>query len=127
MLNEFVERICVHERDKKGSRNAVQDVDIYFNFVGKYVPPHFREVELTPEEQEELRKKQERKEKLHQAYLNRKASGKQQEYEREYNAKRKARVEGRKAALRAEDMKKGVYAIASSLPIQEPQRVNTQA
>lgn len=57
MLNEFVERICVHERDKKGSRNAVQAVDIYFNFVGKYVPPHFREVELTPEEQEELRKK----------------------------------------------------------------------
>lgn len=37
--------------------------------------PSFRAVELTPEEQEELRKKEERKDKLHQAYLKSKASG----------------------------------------------------
>ena len=49
MLNEFVEKIVVHERDRKGSQDTTQEVEIYFNFVGKYVPPHFREVSLTPE------------------------------------------------------------------------------
>ena len=125
MLNEFVEKIRVHERDQKGSRTATQDVEIYFNFVGRYVPPHFGEVTLTPEEQEAQRKAQERKEKLHQAYLRRKASGKQQEYDRKYNEKRKARIEAEKAALRAEDMAKGVYAPASSLPRQEPRKAPT--
>ncbi len=55
MLNEFVEKIVVHERDRKGSVDNTQEVEIYFNFVGRYVPPHFREVKLTPEEQEALR------------------------------------------------------------------------
>ena len=36
---------------------------------------------LTPEEQEALRKKEERKDRLHQNYLRRKANGKQKEYE----------------------------------------------
>ena len=125
MLNEFVEKIRVHERDQKGSRTATQDVEIYFNFVGRYVPPHFGEVTLTPEEQEAQRKAQERKEKLHQAYLRRKATGKQQEYDRKYNEKRKARIEAEKAALRAKDMAKGVYAPASSLPRQEPRKAPT--
>ena len=122
MLNEFVERICVHERDQKGSRTATQDVEIYFNFVGKYVPPHFGEVTLSPEEQKAERKIQERKEKMRQAYLRRKASGKQQEYDREYNAKRRERMKAQKAALRAEDMEKGIYTHAASLPHQEPQK-----
>lgn len=121
MLNELVEKILVHERARKGRQDTTQEVEIYFNFVGRYVPPHFGEVTLTPEEQEELRKKEERKDKLHQAYLRRKESGKQQEYDRRYNAKRKLEMEAKKAALRAEDMAKGVYAVASSLPRQEPQ------
>ena len=61
----------------------------------------FREVSLTLEEQEELRKKEERKDKLHQANLRRKESGKQQKYDRRYNAKRKVESEAKKAALRA--------------------------
>ena len=125
MLNEFVEKIRVHERDQKGSKTANQDVEIYFNFVGRYIPPHFGEVTLTPEEQEAQRKEQERKEKLRQAYLRRKASGKQQEYDRKYNEKRRARMQAEKAALRAEDMAKGVYATASSLPRQEPKKAPT--
>ena len=36
---------------------------------------------LTPEELEALRKKEERKDKLHQAYLRRKANGTQKRYE----------------------------------------------
>ena len=38
----------VHERDRKGSIQTTQEVEIYFNFVGRFVPPAFGEVELTP-------------------------------------------------------------------------------
>ncbi|MFR8876067.1 MAG: DUF4368 domain-containing protein, partial [Roseburia faecis] len=73
MLNEFIEKILVHERDRKGSIQTTQEVEIYFNFVGRFVPPAFGEVELTPEELEEIRKREERKDRLHQNYLKRKA------------------------------------------------------
>ena len=39
MLNEFIEKILVHERDRKGSIQTTQVVEIYFNFVGRFVPP----------------------------------------------------------------------------------------
>ena len=58
MLNEFVEKILVHERDRKGSQQTTQEIEIYFNFVGRYLPPHFGEVQLTTEEEEELRKRE---------------------------------------------------------------------
>ena len=93
MLNEFVEKILVHERARKGSQDTTQEVEIYFNFVGRYIPPALQPVPLTPEEQEELRKKEERKDRLHQNYLSRKANGKQKEWEERYNARRKAQVE----------------------------------
>ena len=122
MLNEFVEKILVHERDRKGSIETTQEVEIYFNFVGRYIPPHFGEVNLTPEELEAQRKKEERKDKLHQAYLRRKANGTQKRYEDKIKAKKKAEIEAKKAAIRAEDMKKGVFIPASSLPKKEPQK-----
>ena len=75
MLNEFVEKILVYERDRKGSIETTQQVEIFFNFVGQYVPPRFGEVELSPEELEEIRKREETKDRLHQNYLKRKASG----------------------------------------------------
>lgn len=121
MLNEFVEKILVHERDRKGSQDTTQEVEIYFNFVGRYVPPHFGEVTLTAEEQEELRRKEERKDRLHQNYLRRKANGKQREYEERTKAAKKAEIEAQKAAIRAEDMAKGVFISVSSLPRLEPQ------
>ena len=120
MLNEFVEKILVHERARKGSQDTTQEVEIYFNFVGRYIPPALQPVPLTPEEQEELRKKEERKDRLHQNYLRRKANGKQKEWEERYNAKRKAQVEAAKAAIRAEDMAKGIFIPVSQLPRQEP-------
>ena len=39
MLNEFVEKILIHERARKGSQDTTQEVEIYFNFVGRYIPP----------------------------------------------------------------------------------------
>ena len=47
MLNEFVEKILVHERARKGSQDTTQEVEIYFNFVGRYIPPALQPVPLT--------------------------------------------------------------------------------
>ena len=127
MLNEFVEKILVHERARKGSQDTTQEVEIYFNFVGRYIPPALQPVPLTLEEQEELRKKEERKDRLHQNYLRRKANGKQKEWEERYNAKRKAQVEAAKAAIRAEDMKKGIFIPVGQLPRQEPRKATVSA
>ena len=127
MLNEFVEKILVHERARKGSQATTQEVEIYFNFVGRYIPPALQPVPLTPEEQEELRKKEERKDRLHRNYLRRKANGKQKEWEERYNAKRKAKMEAAKAAIRAEDMEKGIFTTVSQLPRQEPRKATLPA
>ena len=78
MINEFVEKIIVHERDRKGRKTSKKKIEIYFNFIGNYEPP---KEELSEEErlklEDEERKNNERKDKLYQNYLKRKASGKQ--------------------------------------------------
>ena len=122
MLNEFVEKILVHERARKGSQDTTQEVEIYFNFVGRYIPPALQPVPLTPEEQEELRKKEERKDRLHQNYLKRKASGAQKRYEDKIKAKKKAEMDAKKALIRAEDMKKGIFSTVGQLPKEEPRK-----
>ena len=122
MLNEFVEKILVHERARKGSQNTTQEIEIYFNFLGRYIPPSLQPVPLTPEEQEELQKKEERKDRLHQNYLKRKASGAQKQYEDKIKAKKKAEMDAKKALIRAEDMKKGVFSTIGQLPKEEPRK-----
>ena len=122
MLNEFVEKILVHERSRKGSQDTTQEIEIYFNFLGRYIPPSLQPVPLTPEEQEELRKREERKDRLHQNYLKRKASGAQKQYEDKIKAKKKAEMDAKKALIRAEDMKKGVFSTIGQLPKEEPRK-----
>ena len=122
MLNEFVEKILVHERSRKGSQDTTQEIEIYFNFLGRYIPPSLQPVPLTTEEQEELRKKEERKDRLHQNYLKRKASGAQKRYEDKIKAKKKAEMDAKKALIRAEDMKKGVFSTVGQLPKEEPRK-----
>ena len=99
MLNTMVEKIIVHERDRKGSAQTTQRIDIHLTFIGEY---EFPAEEISPEEQarldEENRKIQERKDRLHQNYLRRKENGKQKEYEQRYEAKRKARMAVKKAS-----------------------------
>ena len=75
------------------------------------MPPHFGEVTLTPEEQEVMRLKEARKDKLHQDYLRRKAEGKYQAYRDKTKSAIKEQIDAKKAVIRAEDM---VY--ADSLP-----------
>lgn len=101
MINEFVEKIIIHERDRKGSQNSKQKIEIYFNFIGNYEPP---KEELTEEErlklEEEERKINERKDRLHQNYLKRKANGKQQEYEERYKARREQKKQEKLKVLK---------------------------
>ena len=95
IINEFVEKILVHERDRKGSQTANQKVEIYFNFIGNYEPP---KEELSEEEMQKLTEEEEkeraRKDRLHQNYLKRKANGKQKEYEERYKARREEKKTG---------------------------------
>ena len=101
MINEFVEKIVVHERDRKGSQTSKQKIEIYFNFIGNYELP---QAELSDEEkqklEEEERKIKERKDKLHQNYLKRKASGKQKEYEDKYKARREQKKQEKLKVLK---------------------------
>ena len=89
MINEFVEKIIVHERDRKGSQISKQKIEIYFNFIRNYEPP---KEELTEEERLKLddkeRKINERKDRLNQNYFKCKVNGKQKEYEDRYKARR---------------------------------------
>jgi DNA invertase Pin-like site-specific DNA recombinase len=48
MLNEFIEKIIVHEADKSSGKR-IQKVDIYMNFIGNFVVPCDYD-EYTPEE-----------------------------------------------------------------------------
>lgn len=91
MVSEFIDRIEVHERDRKGSQQTTQKIDIYFNFIGNYCMPT---PELTPEEIEERNRIEAIKDKRHKQYLDRKE--KQKAYERAYEPKRKARMKALK-------------------------------
>ena len=101
MINEFVEKIIIHERDRKGSQTSKQKIEIYFNFIGNYEVP---KEELIEEErlklEEEERKINERKDRLHQNYLKRKANGKQQEYEERYKARREQKKQEKLRVLK---------------------------
>ena len=84
MLNEFVDRVVVHQAEKiDGDR--VQEVEIYLNYVGKIEIPAARE--LTPEELEEQAKFKEKRRKEREAsrryyYRKKEREAKQKETER---------------------------------------------
>lgn len=123
MLNEFVEKIVVHERTPKGSINATQKIDVYFNLIGQYIPPEMEEIqEPTKEELKLMRKKEERRARLHQNYLKRKASGQQKKYEERTREKVKARLDIMKEAERAKDREHGVYYIVSEKEVSLQER-----
>lgn len=101
MINEFVKKIIIHERDRKGSQTSKQKIEIYFNFIGNYEVP---KEELSEEErsklEEEERKIKERRDRLHQNYLKRKANGKQQEYEERYKERREQKKQEKLKVLK---------------------------
>ena len=59
MINEFVEKILVHQAQGKGA-SRTQEIEIFFNFIGKVDIPH-KEVELTEEEKAALAEQERRR------------------------------------------------------------------
>ena len=59
MINEFVEKILVHQAEGKGA-SRTQEVEIFFNFVGKVEIPH-EEIILTEEEKAALAEQERRR------------------------------------------------------------------
>ena len=94
MVNEFIDRIEVHERDRKGSIQTTQTIDIYFNFIGNYRMPV---PEMTEEELAEKERIEAIKDKRHRQYLDRKARGTQKAWEQKYEPRRRARLNKIKA------------------------------
>ena len=104
ILNEFINRIEVHERDQKRARYAIQHISIYFNYIGRFenevtqlAEPTEQEIRQMREEIEEAKKEKSRA--YHRQYSREYRARnleKQREYERikarEYRARRKAQT-----------------------------------
>jgi type IV secretion system protein VirD4 len=60
------------------------------------------------------------KDRLHQNYLKRKASGAQKRYEDKIKTKKKAEMDAKKEAIRAENVAKGVFVPVCNMPKLEP-------
>ena len=108
ILNEFVDKVLVHERDRKGSIQTTQEIEIYFNFIGQYIPPTCM-TELSAEEQAKIDEINRIKDKRHQEYLRRKASGWQRKYDERVKNEKRAKMQAMKEKIRDEEMAKGVY------------------
>mgnify|MGYP006066888781 CR=1 FL=1 len=88
MLNEFIEKVVVHEGEGRGNSRR-QRIDIYLNFIGKFeVPAHIvtpMEIEEQRRQQEEQAAKEAKSKELEKArYEKRKAD------KREFTARKKA-------------------------------------
>ena len=57
ILNEFVSRIEVHERDKKRAKQAIQHISIYFNYIGRFENEVTQLAEPTEQEIRQMREK----------------------------------------------------------------------
>ena len=104
ILNEFISKIEVHERDQKRARYAIQHIGIYFNHIGRFeneltqlAEPTEQEIIQMREEIEEAKKEKSRAyhREYSRAYRARNIE-KQREYERikarEYRARKKAQA-----------------------------------
>ena len=104
ILNEFISKIEVHERDQKRARYAIQHIGIYFNHIGRFeneltqlAEPTEQEIIQMREEIEEAKKEKSRAyhREYSRAYRARNIE-KQWEYDRikarEYRARKKAQA-----------------------------------
>jgi hypothetical protein len=112
MLNEFIEKIVVHERDRKGKIDSPQTVEIHLNFIGEYIPPMMEKKKLTAKEKAEQEKVLERRERFRRAYEQRVESGAQKQYYERTKYKKRAQYDADKAALLDENYTIGANALA---------------
>lgn len=66
-INEFISKIVVHERDVKRARYAVQRIEVYFNYIGKFENELTEQLE--PSEQECIRMREEIEKAKHEKSL----------------------------------------------------------
>ena len=84
MINEFVEKILVHQAEGKGA-SRTQKVEIFFNFIGKVEIPR-KEIELTEEEKAALAEQERRRAKkaeYNRRYMEKKRRQWKEQQERE--------------------------------------------
>ena len=117
MLFDLIDKVVVHERDRKGSTTSTQTIDIHFSYIGHYLPPDFAKDMRTEEEIEKQKKIEEEKNRRHREYLRRKASGWQRKYEERVKTEKRARMEQKMEELRKETMEKGIFHIAGETPL----------
>ena len=80
IINEFISKIIVHERDVKRARYVVQRIEVYFNYIGKFENELTKQIEPTEQEMIEMRKEiEEAKKEKARAY--------RRAYYKEYRAK----------------------------------------
>ena len=108
MMNEFIYKILVHEREQKYRQDSPQTIEIYFNFIGKFETPNMTEGP-TAEERELADRKKKIATKRHEAYLRRKTTGWQSTYYWKKKREKKEKMDAMKEKLRAEDRAKGIY------------------
>lgn len=79
-INEFINKIVVHERDVKRAKYTVQRIEVYFNYIGKFENELTKEIESTEEEMIQMREEiEEAKKEKSRAY--------HRKYSKEYRAK----------------------------------------
>jgi hypothetical protein len=112
MLNEFIEKIVVHERDRKGAIDSPQTVEIHLNFIGEYIPPMMEQPKkLTAKEKAEQAQVLERRERFRRAYEQRVASGAQKQYYERTKYRKRAQYDAEKVALLDESYTLGANAL----------------
>ncbi|MDO4650647.1 MAG: recombinase family protein [Eubacteriales bacterium] len=121
MLIEFIDKICVHERDIKGVQDSPQTIDIYFNFIGEFSVSD-KVDGPTPEEIELAERKQKLREKRHEQYLRRKSAGWQSTYYWKTKRAKKEKMDAMKEEIRAEDRANGVYYLPNKEKAEEIER-----
>lgn len=72
-INEFISKIVVHERDVKRAKYAVQRIEVYFNYIGKFENKLTKQIEPTEQEMIQMREeieeaKKEKSRAYHRAY-----------------------------------------------------------
>ncbi|EJP24022.1 PF14287 domain protein [Peptostreptococcaceae bacterium AS15] len=79
-INEFISKIVVHERDVKRVKYAVQRIEVYFNYIGKFENELTKQIEPTEQEMIQMREEiEEAKKEKARAY--------RRQYYKEYRAK----------------------------------------
>jgi len=89
MLNEFVEKIIVHEGNKLKGKDRIQKVDIHFNFIGDFVTPADFVSEYDIAEQHRLEEERAAKTKRKKEQL-KANSEKHQQKRRDFTVRKKA-------------------------------------